>query len=70
MSDLDALARSAVAGDAAALSALCRALEAPVFRLCLRMLGDVRDAEDAAQDVLVKVITNLSRFEGRSLAQA
>lgn len=66
MSDLDALARSAVAGDAAALSALCRALEAPVFRLCLRMLGDVRDAEDAAQDVLVKVITNLSRFEGRS----
>lgn len=37
-----------------------------MFRLCLRMLGDVRDAEDAAQDVLVKVITNLSRFEGRS----
>ncbi|MBL8939126.1 MAG: RNA polymerase sigma factor [Archangium sp.] len=66
MSDLDALASRAVAGDAAALSTLCRELEAPVFRLCLRMLGDVRDAEDAAQDVLVKVITNLSRFEGRS----
>lgn len=64
--DLEALARAAVAGDGAALSALCRALEAPVFRLCLRLLGDVRDAEDAAQDVLVKVVTNLSAFEGRS----
>jgi RNA polymerase sigma factor (sigma-70 family) len=66
MSDLEALARAAVGGDGAALSSLCRELEAPVFRLCLRMLGDVRDAEDAAQDVLVKVVTNLSAFEGRS----
>ena len=66
MSDLDALARRAVDGDAAALSSLCQALEAPVYRLCLRMTGDVRDAEDAAQDVLVKVVTTLSRFEGRS----
>lgn len=62
----EALAAQAVAGDGGALRALCRALEAPVFQLCLRMLGDVRDAEDAAQDVLVKVVTNLSAFEGRS----
>jgi RNA polymerase sigma factor (sigma-70 family) len=66
MSPLDALAAAAVQGDAQALSSLCQALEAPIFRLCLRMLGDARDAEDAAQDVLVKVITNLSSFEGRS----
>lgn len=64
--NLDELARRAVEGDAAALSSLCQALEAPVYRLCLRMTGDVRDAEDAAQDVLVKVVTNLSRFEGKS----
>lgn len=64
--DLDALAHRAVDGDAAALSSLCQELEAPVYRLCLRMTGDVRDAEDAAQDVLVKVVTNLSRFEGKS----
>jgi RNA polymerase sigma factor (sigma-70 family) len=63
---LELLAARAVEGDGAALSALCRRLEAPVFRLCLRMLGDVRDAEDAAQDVLVKVVTNLSDFEARS----
>lgn len=66
MTDLDALREQALAGDGAALNRLCAALEAPVYRLCLRMLGDPRDAEDAAQDVLVKVITHLSRFEGRS----
>jgi RNA polymerase sigma factor (sigma-70 family) len=64
---LEDLARRAVDGEAAALSELCRQLETPLFALCLRMLGDVRDAEDAAQDVLVKVVTHLSRFEGRSL---
>lgn len=63
---LEALAQAAVAGDANALASLCRDLQAPVFRLCLRMLGEVGAAEDAAQDVIVKVVTNLSRFEGRS----
>ncbi len=64
--DLNALAARAVAGDGAALSLVCQQLEAPVYRVCVRMLGDVRDAEDAAQDVLVKVVTNLGRFEGKS----
>ena len=63
---LGALAARAVDGDGKALAELCRRLEAPVYRLCLRMLGDVRDAEDAAQDVLVKVVTHLARFQGRS----
>lgn len=64
---LEVLAREAVDGSFEALGALCDALQSPVFGLCLRMLGDVRDAEDAAQDVLIKVITNLGSFEGRSL---
>jgi RNA polymerase sigma factor (sigma-70 family) len=63
---LRALAARAVNGDGPALSELCRQLETPVFRLCLRMLGEVGDAEDAAQDVLVKVVTHLASFEGRS----
>jgi RNA polymerase sigma factor (sigma-70 family) len=61
----DLVAR-ATQGDATALDALCRALEAPVFQLCLRMLGSRRDAEDATQEILVKAITHLSDFEGRS----
>lgn len=64
--DLNALSALAVSGDGAALSRLCERLENPVYRLCLRMLGDARDAEDAAQDVLVKVLTHLGSFEGRS----
>ncbi len=63
---LEALAAAALRGDGSALSTLCERLQAPIYRLCLRMLGDARDAEDAAQDVLVKVITNLSQFEQRS----
>lgn len=62
----EGLAALAVAGDGEALARLCEHLEAPVFRLCLRMLGDPRDAEDAAQDILIKVITHLGSFEGRS----
>lgn len=60
------LVAQAMSGDARALDALCRGLESPVFRLCLRMLGSRRDAEDATQEILVKVITHLSDFEGRS----
>jgi RNA polymerase sigma factor (sigma-70 family) len=63
---LDTLAAAALQGDGASLNALCRALESPIFRLCLRMLGDPDEAADATQDVLVKVVTNLARFEGRS----
>jgi DNA-directed RNA polymerase specialized sigma24 family protein len=63
---LEPLRQRALAGDAAALDALCRALANPVFRLCLRMLGDVDDAEDATQEVLVKVVTHLGQFAGRS----
>jgi RNA polymerase sigma factor (sigma-70 family) len=48
------------------IDALCRELESPVFRLCLRMLGSRRDAEDATQEILVKVLTHLGEFEGRS----
>jgi RNA polymerase sigma factor (sigma-70 family) len=64
--ELSGLAARAVAGDGEALGLLCARLETPVYRLCVRMLGDPGEAEDAAQDVLVKVVTHLARFEGRS----
>lgn len=58
------LARCALAGDRAALEALCRSLEGPVYRLALRMLGRQADAEDATQEILVTVVTHLSEFRG------
>jgi len=37
-----------------------------VYNLCYRMLGNRADAQDATQDVFVKVYKNLERFAGRS----
>ena len=37
-----------------------------VFNLSLRMLGTFPDAEDASQDILLKVMTHLSSFKGES----
>jgi DNA-directed RNA polymerase specialized sigma24 family protein len=41
-----------------------------VFNLSFRMTGTLQDAEDASQDILVKIITNLSSFKGKSAFSA
>jgi len=46
-------------GNRAALEAVVRAAERPVFNLAMRMLANRADAEDATQEILVKIITNL-----------
>ncbi len=56
----------AKAGDAAALEALVRRHQAFVFNIAVRMLYCPQDAEDATQEILIKVVTKLSTFEGRS----
>jgi RNA polymerase sigma factor (sigma-70 family) len=61
-----ALATRAVAGDRAALEELCRQLQGPLFRLALRVLGDMSEASDATQEVLIKLVTHLSQFRGES----
>lgn len=57
---------AALAGDGDALEKLLAALKDPLFQLALRTLGNFADAEDATQEVLVKVMTALSSFERRS----
>jgi RNA polymerase sigma factor (sigma-70 family) len=67
--DLDAitpLALAAQQGDRDALEALCRQLQHPMYRLALRFTGHPVDAEDAAQEVMVRIVTGLSTFEGRA----
>jgi RNA polymerase sigma factor (sigma-70 family) len=66
MSTLEALARGAVEGDRTAMRALLEALQDDVHGLALRMLWNREDAEDATQEILLRVITRLSRFDGRS----
>jgi RNA polymerase sigma factor (sigma-70 family) len=63
---VDELARRAADGDRDALSALVRELQHPMYRLALRFLGDPDDAQDACQEVLVRIVTRLGTFEGRS----
>jgi RNA polymerase sigma factor (sigma-70 family) len=63
---LEQLARRAVAGDSDALSRLVEEVQHPVYRLALRFLGHPEDAKDATQEILVRLITHLGSFEGRS----
>ena len=65
--ELQALAEKATAGDKEALEALVTGVQDMVFNLSLRMLGTFADAEDASQDILLKMITHLSSFRGESL---
>lgn len=64
--ELRVLAKNAAAGDKAALETLVAEVQDLVFNVSLRMLGTFADAEDAAQDILLKVITHLSQFRGES----
>jgi Sigma-70 region 2 len=67
--DLDELADVAVAaqqGDRAALSALSRELQQPVYRLALRFCGHPADAEDLALEVMLRLLTTLETYDGRS----
>jgi RNA polymerase sigma factor (sigma-70 family) len=63
--DLD-LVRLATAGDVAALETLLRRHQPWVFNLALYMLQVRADAEDATQEILLKVTIALASFRGSS----
>lgn len=64
--ELQALVDKAAEGDKEALEMLVADTQDLVFNLSLRMLGTFADAEDAAQDILLKMITHLSSYRGGS----
>ena len=64
--ELQTLVVQATAGDKKALEALISGVQDIVFNLSLRLLGTFADAEDATQDILLKMITHLSSFKGDS----
>ena len=63
MTSLVALSRE---GDRAALDALIHAIQPTIYKLAQRFLMIPVDAEDATQEILLKIITRLSQFDGRS----
>lgn len=60
------LIEEAVLGNQKSLEALLLSVQDMVFNLSLRMLGMVHDAEDATQEILIKVMTHLSSFRQES----
>ncbi|MEY8334386.1 RNA polymerase sigma factor [Lachnospiraceae bacterium 47-T17] len=64
--EFQALVDKATSGDKAALETLVADVQDMVFNLSLRMLGTFADAEDATQDILLKMVTHLSSFRGES----
>jgi RNA polymerase sigma factor (sigma-70 family) len=59
-------ARRAIDGERDALDALVRELQQDVYGVALRMLWNREDAEDATQEILVRVVTRLAQFDFRS----
>jgi len=55
-----------MAGDDRAFDELVDTYQSGVYNICLRMLSNPSDAEDAAQDVFVAVYRGLRGFKARS----
>ena len=63
---IEGYARRAIAGDRDAVERLVRALQRDIYGLALRMLWQREAAEDATQEILVRVVTRLAQFDFRS----
>ena len=60
------LIKSCIEGNKQSFEKLINSIQPMVFNLSLRFLWNRMDAEDATQEILIKIITNLSKFDGRS----
>ena len=53
--------------DGPAFVALVDRFRQRVWRICYRLLGNEQDANDAAQEVFVRLFTNRAKFAGRKV---
>ena len=53
-------------GDNKALEQLIKNVQGQIYNLSVRFLWNPMDAEDATQEILIKIITNLATFKGQS----
>lgn len=64
--DLEALATRARGGDRDALERVMAAVQDKIYGLAVRMLWHPQDAEDATQEILIRIITHIGTFRGDS----
>lgn len=64
--DLETLVGRSREGDRASLERLVDHIQRPVYNVALRMLWHPEDAQDATQEILIRVITHLGSFRGDS----
>ncbi|MCI9049436.1 MAG: RNA polymerase sigma factor [Coprobacillus sp.] len=64
--ELNILIDKANNGDKKALETVILSIQDLVFNLSFRMLGTKSDAEDASQDIILKIVTHLSTFKKQS----
>lgn len=53
-------------GDANALDTISRSVQNKIHHLAIRMLANPEAAQDATQEILIRIVTKLSTFEGNS----
>lgn len=64
--DEQELIKMSLEGDKKSLEKLIQSIQGLIFNLSIRFLWNRMDAEDATQEILIKIITNLSKYDGRS----
>jgi len=63
---LEEIVKRAQRGESAALDEVIRTLQPKTYGLALRMLWHPEDAKDATQEILLRIVTHLATFEGKS----
>ena len=60
--NLNDLVDKAVNGDSKSFTELIKSIQDKIYNLSIRMLWNPHDAQDATQEILLKIVTNLSSF--------
>lgn len=61
--------KRSINGDRTALNELIKSIQPFIYNVALKYTGNPNDADDLTQEVLVKIITNLSSFKAKSSFQ-
>jgi RNA polymerase sigma factor (sigma-70 family) len=66
MDNQEQIIKQSLAGDNKALELLIKNIQGKIYNLSVRFYWNAMDAEDATQEILIKIITNLATFKGQS----